>query len=135
MTVATILASCGALTATAVAVAAEANGHEPWWFVAIVVPLAGFCATLVWWILKSQKDRELALEARDAERAKAESARETRREMREDQRIEQAELQTQAMRECVAELQRLSHQQQAHAAAIADLPRRLAEVVVERRAT
>lgn len=88
---------------------------SPWWLAAIVLPLAGFCAYLVHWILAKQEARETQL-----------AARETARETREEKRAEQAEAQTRAMQEMVAELRRMSEQQEAHAQALHELPERLA---------
>jgi len=84
---------------------------EPWWIAVIVVPLAGFSVWLVRWILQQQSERD-----------KADAVREANREKREDKRAENAELQTQALRECVSELKRLHQEQTNQTAAIAALP-------------
>ena len=101
----------------------QAAGAEPWWIAAVVVPLAGFSAWLVRWILQKQDERDKAT----AERDKATADRETRREAREEKRAEHAELQTRALQECVAELRTLNEQQEAHGKALAAVPERVAE--------
>lgn len=94
---------------------AESDATSPWWLAAIVLPLAGFCAYLVHWILAKQEKRETEL-----------AAREVTRETREEKRAEQAEAQTRAMQEMVTELRRMSEQQEAHSQALHELPERLA---------
>lgn len=102
----------------------DAAGIEPWWIAALLLPLAGFCGWMVRWILSKQDEREKAI-----------AERENNREKREDRRAEQAELQTIAMRECVAELRELNVQQSQHTQAIADVPRRVAELIGDRKAS
>ena len=88
--------------------------ESPWWIAAIVVPLAGFAAWLVHWILEQQKARDAVV-----------NAREERREAREEKREEQAETQTRAMQECVAELRSLNAAQAAVREAIDEIPNRV----------
>lgn len=124
MTTAAVLIVAWSGTSIASVLLAEATGNEPWWIAAIVVPLAGFSAWLVKWVIEKQDARE---------RVTAE--REGRREIREEKRAEQAELQTRAMQQCVIELQTLNQQQQEQARALAELPERVAERIDRRRST
>lgn len=107
--------AAGVTGAVAVA-AAEATGlADPWWVAVIVVPLAGFTAWIVKWILQRQDRREDEL------------LKQTQvREAREDRRAEQVELQTRAMQELVVELRAIRDGQMQHAAALEALPGRLA---------
>lgn len=86
---------------------AEPDSNSPWWMVAIVLPLAAFCAYLVRWILVKHEEREKALAALDLAR-----------ESREERRAEQDALQTQALQTVVVELRRISEQQELHMRAL-----------------
>lgn len=91
-----------AITGLASALLAQAgtgntSSTEPWWIAAIVVPLAGFAAWLVKWILDRADARDRALAEREASREK-----------REEGRAEQAQAQTRAMQEAVTELRSLN---------------------------
>lgn len=101
MTSAGSLVAAVAGTGVGTVLMAEVAAVEPWWIAAIVVPLAGFSAWLVRWILQKQDLREAAI----AEREKA-------RESREESRAVHVGLQTQAMQECVSELRKLNQAQQ-----------------------
>lgn len=117
-----ILAAAGAPPIVAFLLA-EAAGSEPWWIAVLVVPLAGFSAWLVRWILQKQDLREADI-----------ATREKTREEREEKRAEQAVLQTRALQECVTELRRLNEQQEEHGKALAAIPDRTAAVLHQRKA-
>lgn len=119
MTASTTLLTAVVGTGLAAAVT-EAVGAEPWWIAAIVVPLAGFAAWLVKWILDQQKERD-----------KATATREEKREAREEKRAEQAEMQTRALQECVIELRTLTDQQRQQRETLAAVPGRVVEEMVE----
>lgn len=95
---------------------------SPWWIAAIVVPLAGFAAWLVRYILEQQRARDAIV-----------SAREEKREAREELRAEQAEVQTRAMEACVAELRTLNTSQLGLAAAIEKIPDRVVQTLQQRK--
>lgn len=101
---------------------ADAASESPWWIAAIVVPFAGFTAWLVRWILEQQRARDAIV-----------NAREEKREVREEKRAEQAEVQTRAMQECVAELRELNAAQAAARSAIADIPARVIASLEQRK--
>lgn len=96
---------------------------QPWWLAAIVVPLAGFSAWLVKWIL----DRQDKLHAENKER-------DANREKREDARAAQAELQTRAMQDCVVQLARIHQTQVDCQRAIAGIPEQTVDQLLKRRA-
>jgi len=99
--------------ASAVALAEVAS--EPWWIAAIVIPIAGFAAFLVRYILQKQDERD-----------KAVTAREDRREQREEKRAEQADAQTKALERAVVELGVLSEQHLQLQQQIREIPERVA---------
>lgn len=101
---------------------AGAASESPWWIAAIVVPLAGFAAWLVRWILEQQRARDAIV-----------NAREEKREVREEKRAEQAEVQTRAMQECVAELRELNAAQAAARSAIDEIPARVIARLEQRK--
>lgn len=121
MTTTSAIVSATTGTGIASAVLAEAAG-QPWWLAAIVVPLAGFAAYLVHWILQKQDQRD-----------KENAAREAKREEREEKRAEQSELQTRALQDCVGELKRMNEVQVDQAKLLEELPARIAELVDERK--
>lgn len=117
MTSAAIVSVLSLVGLAAIVPFADVAGDSPWWIAAIVVPLAGFAAWLVRWILEQQKAHDAVV-----------SAREEKREAREEKRAEQAEVQTRAMQECVAELRALNAAQAATRDAIDDIP----DLVIQR---
>lgn len=82
---------------------------EPWWIVAVVVPLAGFSAWLVRWILQKQDERD-----------KANMEREKAREVREDKRQESFQQQVGVLSTIARELQLLNDNHKSLALARAD---------------
>lgn len=116
------LAPAAGVTGLAAVVLAETTGvADPWWIAAIVVPLAGFAAWLVRWILQRQERREADLQ-------KIAEAREAR----EDKRAEQLELQTRALQQCVVEMRALRDGQMQHAQALEALSGRVAAAIQPR---
>lgn len=101
---------------------AGAASESPWWIAAIVLPLAGFAAWLVRYILDAQKTRDAIV-----------NAREERREEREEKRAEQSETQTRAMQECVAELRSLNAAQAAVRSAVDEIPTRVVARLEQRK--
>jgi len=87
------------LSSSLSAVALVEASSEPWWIAAIVIPIAGFAAFLVRYILQKQDERD-----------KTVNAREDRREAREEKRAEQADAQTRALEKAVVELSVLGAQ-------------------------
>lgn len=121
MTTTAIASALGILGVAAVVPVVDAT-DSPWWIAAIVVPLAGFAAWLVRYILEEQRARDAVV-----------SAREQKREEREELRAEQAAVQTRAMEACVAELRTLNSSQVAVAAAIEDIPDRVVQQLQQRK--
>lgn len=122
MTSTAIASVFGVLGLAAIVPVVNGVGDSPWWIAAIVVPLAGFAAWLVRWILEQQKARDAVV-----------AAREEKREVREEKRAEQAETQTRAMQECVAELRSLNAAQASARAAIDDIPNRVIARLEQRK--
>lgn len=89
-----VVAAIGPILAGAAIWKAETTTAEPWWIVAVVVPLAGFSAWLVRWILQKQDERD-----------KATLLREQAREVREDKRQEAFQTQVGVLSTISRELQ------------------------------
>lgn len=121
MTTTAIASVLGILGVAAVVPVVDAT-DSPWWIAAIVVPLAGFAAWLVRYILEQQKQRDAIV-----------SAREEKREAREELRAEQATVQTRAMQQCVDELRALNAAQVAARQAIEDIPDRVVQQLQQRK--
>jgi hypothetical protein len=126
MTAPIVLAAVGPLLA-GLAMWETTAVSEPWWIAAIVVPLAGFSAWLVRWILQKQDDRDKLL-----------LTREQAREVREDKRQEAFVQQVSALDSILSELRELNdhHKSMEHARlgavkdimdAIDELPDRIAK--------
>lgn len=122
MTTTAISSALGILGVAALVPFADTATESPWWIAAIVVPLAGFAAWLVKWILEQQRARDSVV-----------AAREDKREAREEKRAEQAEVQTRAMQQCVDELRALSAAQVSARAAIEDIPNRVLQRLEQRK--
>lgn len=119
----TAIASClGLLGVAALVPVVDTALDSPWWIAAIVVPLAGFAAWLVRYILEQQRARDSVV-----------AAREEKREAREEKRAEQAEVQTRAMEACVVELRTLNAAQTATRQAIDDIPDRVVQQLQQKK--
>lgn len=122
MTTLSIISCLGVLSVAVLVPLADAATENPWWIAAIVVPLAGFAAWLVRYILEQQKAHDAVV-----------AAREEKREEREEKRAEQAEVQTRAMEACVVELRTLNAAQTATRQAIDDIPDRVVQQLQQRK--
>lgn len=105
-----VAATFGAGTMIGAAAQPAIATEEPWWFVAIVVPLAGVVALMLRWMMQRQDQILSQQAAREDLVRKEQKEREDRREVREDARAQQTELQTQAMQGCLIELRSLGRQ-------------------------
>jgi len=101
MTTTVSIASAIVTSVTTIALAEATDVAGPWWFVAIILPLAVFAGFLVRWIM--QRQDTLNIENRD---------REVKREAREEKRSEAFQTEVTALQACVEQLRQLNDRQE-----------------------